>query len=51
LLKPLKPWINYNKIRDIEERMKYENTKDNHGIQKYKEFKNKMYKEVFESKK
>ncbi|VVC25399.1 Endonuclease/exonuclease/phosphatase [Cinara cedri] len=39
---PRKPWINDNIIRDIEERRKYKNDKDNHGIRRYKEFKNKI---------
>lgn len=35
LPKPREPWINNDIIRDIEERRKYINAKDNHGIQKY----------------
>lgn len=41
-----KPWINDNIIRDIEERRKYKNAKDNHGIRRYKELKNKINREA-----
>ncbi|KAL4141626.1 hypothetical protein QTP88_004234 [Uroleucon formosanum] len=43
---PRKAWINDNIIRDIEERRKYKNAKDNHGIRRYKELKNKINKEA-----
>jgi len=33
---PRNQWINENIIRDIEERRKYKNAKDNHGIQDIK---------------
>ncbi|KAL4149828.1 hypothetical protein QTP88_003684 [Uroleucon formosanum] len=41
-LDPKKPWINEQILRDIEERRKYKNSKDNQGIRKYKELKNKI---------
>jgi len=34
-----KPWVNENILRDIEERRKYKNSKDNQGIRMYKELK------------
>lgn len=39
---PKKPWINEKILRDIEERRKYKNSKDNQGKRKYKELKNKI---------
>ncbi|KAL4083943.1 hypothetical protein QTP88_029259 [Uroleucon formosanum] len=41
-LDPKKPWINEQILRDTEERRKYKNSKDNQGIRKYKELKNKI---------
>jgi hypothetical protein len=35
------PWINEIILKNIEERRKYKNSKDNQGIRKYKELKNK----------
>ncbi|VVC29974.1 Endonuclease/exonuclease/phosphatase,Reverse transcriptase domain [Cinara cedri] len=43
---PRKPWINNNIIRDIEERRKYKNAMDNHGIRRYKELKKKINREA-----
>lgn len=43
---PRKSWINNNIIRDIEERRKFKNPKDNHGIWKYKDLKNKINREA-----
>jgi len=41
-----KPWINDSIIRDIEERRKYKNSKDTHGIRRYKKLKNKINREA-----
>lgn len=37
-----KPWINEKILRDVEKRRKYKNYKNNQGIGKYKELKNKI---------
>jgi len=42
---PRKPWINDNIKRYIEERRKYKNANDNHGLRRYKELKNKINRE------
>ncbi|KAL4107862.1 hypothetical protein QTP88_018144 [Uroleucon formosanum] len=44
-----KPWINEQILRDIEERRKYKNSKDNQGIRKYKELKNKINRDAKEA--
>jgi len=41
-LDPKNPLINEQILKDIEERRKYKNSKDNQGIKKYKELKNKI---------